>query len=272
MNLKGMFRVWLMDRLTNTLAFVATAISSGVASTRIIIEPWQGGTVPAGATLKVEPLNQVNWFFVVLSSPVNNGDTEIVTESFTPTSDLVTSSKISVSEYNYHDRRFKEYNSTHIHFYHTGSSHGNDLLPTFTQFNWNINAGSVLTDGVSKPNRWGSQFSFLQAPDYKCKIERIIIQGSSNGLADEDWALRFWDKPVDPNGSSNTNMALIRQEDFISQNDQNYVFTRVYEPTGGYSMDSNNSLLLTFLKTGSATRSSTKFYADIEVIYSYYIK
>jgi len=58
----------------------------------------------------------------------------------------------------------KKYFNTHIHCYMTGNTHGNDILPNFSQWNFNVNAGAILADGDSKPNRWATRRNSSRSP------------------------------------------------------------------------------------------------------------
>jgi len=272
MNVKALNYYTQLDLWAKICGNVASTITTTGSSSRVIIDSWIGPIIPKGAILKIIPRNTDVEVLILTTSDIVKGATDFTTANFTPEIEIPIGSKIFIEPYQQKEKTYKTYNSTHVHMYHTGTTHGNDMLPNFTQFNFNVNSGSVLTNGVSKPNRWGSQFAFWIAPANNTKIERIISQASSDGGLDEDWALRYWVKPVDANGSSDTSMGLVDQQSYISVNDQNHVFTRIYEPGTPFSMDQGDALIITMIKTGSSQVSSTKFYADIEIITSYYIK
>ena len=272
MNIQRKIKELQLNTLQKVIGQVNQTISSGSATTRFDVQQWGGPNLPIGSKIYIHPKGSSSHINLTTTSNVTSGSRTIDVSSFTPGLDILPGSTIHYNEHETNDRMYKVYNSTHVHFYHTGSTHGNDMLPTFSQFNWNFNAQSVLADNVSKPNRWGSQFAFWVAPDYNCKIERIIMHGSSNGGLNEDWALRYWKKPVNENGTANTLLSLITTHSCTSQNNQNYVFTHRYDPSTPYSLDKGDTILISFLKTGTSKVSSTKFYADIEIITSYYIK
>lgn len=246
-----------------------STVTSGESNVRINVVAWDGPKLPKGAKLRIESNGQFYNHVVELTDSVSPNDTTIDVVSFTPTVSIPADSRIYVSEWDYHDRKFKVYDSLHVHMYHTGSTHGNDYLPNYSHYNFNVNASSVLTDGASRPNRWNSQFSFFNSPEFDCKIERIIYRTSSDAGTGEDWKIRVWSKPTDENGQANTNLSLIEEHEFISQNNQNFVHAVKSEPD--YSMAEGDSLILSFAKSGENKSSSTKFYADIEFIISYYI-
>ena len=272
MNTRALNIKYFTERLDQTIGLIRTAITSGTSVRELAVETWNGPNLPIGSKIIIEPLNQNIRYQATTTTNVTTGSTSIGVDLFNTSSTILSQSKIYFDKFNNHDRMYKQYNSTHVHLYHTGTTHGNDVLPNFAQFNFNINAGSVLSDGDSKPNRWGSQFAFWVAPDYNCKIERIIMHGSSNGGLNEDWAIRYWKKPVTENGTTATDLSLITTHSCTSVNNQNHVFTNRYDPTTKYSLDKGDTILITFLKTGTSKVSSTKFYSDIEILTSYYIK
>lgn len=262
-----------LKELDRVLGTTDADVSAGTGIRGFGINAWNGPNLPIGSRIKLITKDGSNQFFLLETlATITTGDRAVSVNPFDADEDIPAGSLIEFDEFNNNDNQYKRINSTHVHFYHTGSTNSNDYLPSFTQFNFNVNSNAVLTDGISKPNRWGSQFAFFIAPDFNCKIERIIAHASSNGGTNEDWKLRYWKKPVNENGSANTDLTLINEEAYTSQNNQNYVFTRRYEPTSGYALDKGDAFLITMAKTGSSKVSSTKFYADIEIITSFYIK
>ena len=51
------------------------------------------------------------------------------------------------------DSLFRKNSLNHLHLYQQGNTHGNDLLMSFTQYNFNVNSGVILSSGDSKVNR-----------------------------------------------------------------------------------------------------------------------
>jgi hypothetical protein len=272
MNIQRKIKELQIKQLEKIIGQTSATITSGTATTRFDVVQWAGPNLPIGSKIYIQPLGSPTRYNLTTTANITTGSRNIDVSSFTPGMDIRPGSTILYNGHETNDRMYKQYNCTHVHMYHTGSTHGNDMLPNFSQFNFNINAGSALSDGDSKPNRWGSQFAFFVAPDYNCKIERIISHASSNGGTNEDWKLRYWKKPVNEDGTANTLMTLIDEQTYTSQNNQNYVFTRRYEPTTAYALDKGDTIIITMAKTGSSKVSSTKFYADIEIITSFYIK
>lgn len=260
-----------IENLGKKVGTLSARITNGSRTTRIDVNVWNGPTIPKNSNLQIYAKGTTIPIAITTTGELKTGDRNVNISEITPSFDIDSGSRIVYNESKENDRMYKQYNSTHVHFYHTGTTHGNDLLPTFTQFNWNFNTGSVLTDNISKPNRWGSQFAVYNASGFENKIEKIIMHGSSNGTINEDWALRYWRKPIDENGTSNTNMNLITTHSCTSQDDQNYVFSNRYDPTTKYELNENDTILISFLKTGTKQTSSVKFYADIEIITSYYM-
>ena len=110
--------------------------------------------------------------------------------------------------------------------FETGQTHGNDQLidsdsPGSGVFNYN--SGAALTDGSSYSNNWGTKYSVLNVPSFKCKLERIIYSCSSDGTTNEDWNISLWKKPINANSATASNITLLNSEDIICQNDSNYV-------------------------------------------------
>jgi hypothetical protein len=162
----------------------------------------------------------------------------------------------------------KRYLNTHIHCYMTGSNNLNDRLPNFSQWNFNVNAGSILADGNSKPNRWASQFGTFIAPTSNgTTIEKIIYNFSTNGGNGHDFTFSLWKMPTDKNGNSNQTISLIDKFDCISQNDQNYVFHREFDLSE--SLSAGDIIFPSIRRVNSTTSTSKKFYGDVEILTSY---
>lgn len=162
----------------------------------------------------------------------------------------------------------KKYFNTHIHCYMTGNTHGNDILPNFSQWNFNVNAGAILADGDSKPNRWASQFAtFITPTSNGTTVEKIIYNMSTNGATGHDFEFSIWKMPTDKNGSSNQTISLVDSFACTSQDNQNYVFHREVDLTE--SLSAGDVLFPSIKKTGTTSTSSDKFYGDIEIITSY---
>ena len=162
----------------------------------------------------------------------------------------------------------KKYFNTHIHCYMTGNTHGNDILPNLSQWNFNVNAGSILADGDSKPNRWASQFATFVTPTSNgTTVEKIIYNMSTNGNTGHDFEFSIWKMPTDKNGSSSQTISLVDSFACTSQNNQNYVFHREFDLSE--SLSAGDVLFPSIKKTGDTATSSDKFYGDIEIITSY---
>lgn len=162
----------------------------------------------------------------------------------------------------------KRYINTHIHCYMTGNTHGNDNLPNFSQWNFNVNSGSILADGNSKPNRWASQFGTFIAPTSNgTTIEKIVYNFSTNSSTGHNFTFSLWKMPTDKNGSSNQIISLIDKIECTSQNNQNYVFHREFDLNE--SLNSGDIIFPSIKKTGLTASSSDKFYGDVEILTSY---
>ena len=99
-------------------------------------------------------------------------------------------------------------------------------------------------------------------------MERIIYRCSSDGTTNEDWTISLWEKPVNNNSATATNISLIDSEEIICQNDENYVHS--IETFIDYDLTEGAAIIPSFKKSGSKQTSSTKHYAEITLIFSYY--
>jgi hypothetical protein len=204
---------------------------------------------------------------ITLNGNVNFNSNRLTFAS-TTVSQLIPAGSIVILDREYkYDSLFRKRVNAHCHCYMTDNTHGNDVLPNFSQWNFNINAGAVLSDGDSKPNRWTSQYGFFIAPTGGAIIEKIIYNFSTNATTGHNFTFSLWDMPTDANDSKNQTISLIDKLEATSQNDQNYVFNRVY--TTPYTLDEGNVIFPTIKKTGEYASSSDKFYGDVEIYLSY---
>ena len=204
---------------------------------------------------------------ITISSDLNYNSTRLQFNSVTLDQFIPVGSVIVIDPQDLYNNIFRKRVNTHIHCYMTGNTHGNDILPNFSQWNFNVNAGSILADGNSKPNRWTSQFGTFIAPSDNTIIEKIVYNFSTNGATGHDFTFSLWKMPTDINGSSNQTISLIDKIDCTSQNNQNYVFNREY--TTPYVLNKNEIIFPTIKKTGVTATSSDKFYGDVEIFANY---
>jgi len=164
---------------------------------------------------------------------------------------------------------FRKNSLNHLHLYQQGSTHGNDLLMSFTQYNFNINSGAILSTGDSKNNNWGGRYGFLNAPHNGCQVERINYKFTTNAGAGEIFVFSLWKKPVTENGTSATQLTLIDSYSMTSQNNSSYVFSASITPSLSDGAISANEVIITSIKKEGTKVSSTKMYGDIEILTSF---
>lgn len=259
------------ERMLNVIGKINTAISSGASVSRVFIDAYNGPLMPKGSSIQIKPRYTSEVKLGVLSSDLESGDTQIDLESFTAPFDIPANTRIFFNNFYALNHIYKRFFVEHIHMFETGQTHGNDQLinsesPGSGVFNFN--SGAALTDGSSYSNNWGTKFSVLNAPSFKPKLERIIYRCSSDGTANEDWTISLWEKPVNNNSATATNISLIDSEEIICQNDENYVHS--IETFIDYDLTEGAAIIPSFKKSGSKQTSSTKHYAEITLIFSYY--
>lgn len=268
---KGMLTDIFLERQQLTLAESSTAITSGTASTRIYIYAYNGPFMPKGSTMLAKPRFSTESITLTLSTDLDSGDTSIIFDSFTPTFDLPAKTGLFFNSANALSFENKRFFVEHIHMFETGQTHGNDQLINSQEpggGKYNHNSGAILTSGSSYSNNWGSKFSVLNIPSYKCRLERVIYSCSSDGTTNEDWTISLWKKPINANSATASNITLINAEDIICQNNASYV--HYIEAELNEDLDAGMAIIPSFKKSGSKQTSSTKHFADITLIFSYY--
>jgi hypothetical protein len=268
---KGMLTDIFLERQQLTLAESTTAITSGTASTRILIYAYNGPFMPKGSTMLAKPRFSTESITLKLSTDLDSGDTAINFDSFTPTFDLPAKTGLFFNSANALSFENKRFFVEHIHMFETGQTHGNDQLINSQEpggGKYNHNSGAILTSGSSYSNNWGSKFSVLNIPSYKCRLERVIYSCSSDGTTNEDWTISLWKKPINANSATASNITLINAEDIICQNNASYV--HYIEAELNEDLDAGMAIIPSFKKSGSKQTSSTKHFADITLIFSYY--
>ena len=268
---KGMLTDIFLERQQLTLAESTTAITSGTASTRILIYAYNGPFMPKGSTMLAKPRFSTESITLTLSTDLDSGDTTINFDSFTPTFDLPAKTGLFFNSANALSFENKRFFVENIHMFETGQTHGNDQLINSQEpggGQYNHNSGAVLTSVSSYSNNWGSKFSVLNIPSYKCRLERVIYSCSSDGTTNEDWTISLWKKPINANSATASNITLINAEDIICQNNASYV--HYIEAELNEDLDAGMAIIPSFKKSGSKQTSSTKHFADITLIFSYY--
>ena len=273
----GMLQEIYIERGQLCLAQSTGAISSGSATSRILISSYVGPFLPRGSSLLIKPRYTTNVLSVKLSDNLTPGDTTIDCDSFTPSFDIPAKTSLFFNNINAVSFENKRFFVEHIHMFETGQTHGNDQLINSQEpggGKYNHNSGAVLSSGSNYSNNWGTKFSVLNVPSFKCKLERIIYSCSSTGDTNEDWTISLWKKPINPNSSTATAITLINAEEIISQNNASYVhyierFSDEMDIADTY-LDAQTAIIPSFRKSGAKQTSSTKHFADITLIFSYY--
>lgn len=265
------------ERAFNIIAIINTAITSGATVIRVNINSYTGPLMPKGSSILIKPRFTDSVKIAILSSDLDTGDTTIDLESFTAPFDIPANTRVFYNNFYALNHIYKRFFVEHIHMFETGTTHGNDLLINSQEpggGKYNHNAGATLTSGSSYSNNWGTKFSVLNVPSFKCKLERIIYSCSSDGTTNEDWTISLWKKPINANSSSSSAITLINDEEIICQNNASYVhyierFSDEMDIADTY-LDAQTAIIPSFKKSGSKQTSSTKHYADITLIFSYY--
>jgi len=265
------------ERMLNVIGKINTAISSGASTSRVYIDAYNGPLMPKGSSIQIKPRYTSEVKLGVLSSDLESGDTQIDLESFTAPFDIPANTRIFFNNFYALNHIYKRFFVEHIHMFEQGGNHGNDLLINSQEpggGKYNHNSGAALTSGSAYSNNWGTKFSVLNVPNFKCKLERIIYSCSSNGTTNEDWTISLWKKPINANSSSASAITLINNEEIICQNNASYVhyierYSDEMDIADTY-LDAQTAIIPSFKKSGSKQTSSTKHYADITLIFSYY--
>ena len=265
------------ERMLNVIGKINTAISSGASTSRVYIDAYNGPLMPKGSSVQIKPRYTSEVKLGVLSSDLESGDTQIELESFTAPFDIPANTRIFFNNFYALNHIYKRFFVEHIHMFEQGGNHGNDLLINSQEpggGKYNHNSGAALTSGSAYSNNWGTKFSVLNVPSFKCKLERIIYSCSSNGTTNEDWTISLWKKPINANSSSASAITLINNEEIICQNNASYVhyierYSDEMDIADTY-LDAQTAIIPSFKKSGSKQTSSTKHYADITLIFSYY--
>lgn len=273
----GMLQELLVERGQLALAELSTVVPSGLGTTKLLINAYAGPFLPRGSSLLIKPRYTNNIFSVKLADNLDSGDTAIEIDSFTPSSDIPAKTSLFFNNANAISFENKRFFVEHIHMFEQGGNHGNDLLINSQEpggGKYNHNSGAPLTSGSNYSNNWGTKFSVLNVPSFKCKLERIIYSCSSNGTTNEDWTISLWKKPINANSSSASAITLINNEEIICQNNASYVhyierYSDEMDIADTY-LDAQTAIIPSFKKSGSKQTSSTKHYADITLIFSYY--
>lgn len=232
--------------------------------TSLSIATYAGPTLPSGTKLTFT--NRGGYTAVLaLSAELTAGDTTGTITSSDILETLPTGTGFYLTDKQMINTASKQFDNVHIHLYHTGGNNAYDYLTNFSQWNFNVSTGTILVDGVVKPNRWGSQYGVFTATDVDCTIESVKGYFSTNAGTADDFAFSLWTKGVTADGTTDLAMDLVESWTCRSQNHQDYVFelaltTPTPIPAG--------SVLIPSIRRVNSYTSSSKIYADIELIIS----
>lgn len=265
----GMLQELYVERGQLALAQSSVAISNGSTNGRITINTYAGPFIPKGARLLVKPRYTNNVIAVTLLDDLDTGDTTIVTENFVPSFDIPAKTSVFFNNADLVSFANKRFYTKSFQIFESGNTHGNDLLldPT-SPSQFTINSGVTLTDSTAYANNFASNFSVMNVPSFKPLLERIIYTTSSDGGTNEDWTLSIWKQNINKNSNTAPNINLIDSEEFIAQNDANYV--HFVENFVNETLTEDSAIILSFKKSGTSKVSSTKHYGQITLIFSYY--
>ena len=161
---------------------------------------------------------------------------------------------------------FDKVNNTDLYFhqslYLTTGTNGNDYLSAYGSNQFSVNSATTLSDGDSKPNRWGSQFGIFVAP-YPCILKKIKGWASTNAShADDDAVITVWQ--TRPNAGSTSNLTINRVASFTLENvnNQNHLFDLEDTPTENTTLAEGDIIFVSIRRTG-VHNSGVKWYADI---------
>ncbi len=265
----GLLKTIQFERYKNIYGILSAAISSGTTKTAASIEAYSGVELPRNSKIQLCVPYRYKSITLTLSSALETGDTLINFDSVTFNDDFPAGSSFARLNDSI-ENKYKRFFVEHIHMFEQGSTHGNDLLINSFEpggGKYNHNSGNILAAGQNYNNNWGTKFSVMNVPSFKCKLERIIVRCGSNGTSNEDWKISLWEKPVNNNSTSASALALIDDFDITCQNNQSYVHH--FEEYINYDLTEGAAIIPSFAKTGSVKRNSTRHYADITLIFSY---
>ena len=164
---------------------------------------------------------------------------------------------------------FRKNSLNHLRLFQKGNTHGNDLFMSATDFNFDITSGVILADGDSLNNNVGARYSFFNAPQNGCQVERINYKFNADAGKKEGFTFSLWKKPITENGTTATAITLIDSFSFVGDFGPNYVFSASITPTAALGeLAANDVLIGTIKKTGTKIASSS-VYGKIEILTSF---
>jgi len=202
---------------------------------------------------------------LTLDADISFNSTRITFASTTVSQFIPAGSVVILNRENKYDSLFRDYTIVTHKLFELGNTHANtNLINPQYPTDISINAGTVWADGDTITNE-ATVFNIFRSPHNGCKIERITWDVQTDSATRHDGVFELWKKPITENGTTSTNISLVDDFYFTSQNNVNYVFNRDVELTE--TLNANDCLIPTFRKVGDKS-SSDKFYATLTLLIS----
>ena len=246
---------------------LATVSVSSTTATTTFLQIYSPTMLMAtsGETVKIIHKGTGREYNVTLTSDLTTTSTRVEFSSTTFDTIIPEGSIVIQSNLDKWDTIFREYTIVTHKLFEVGNTHGNtNLINPQNPTEITINAGAVWADGDTISNE-ATVFNIFRSPHNGCKIERITWDVQTDSATRHDGIFELWKKPITENGTTSTDIVLVDDFAFTSQNDVNYVFNR--DATITETLNANDCLIPSFRKINS-TSSSDKFYATLTLLIS----
>ena len=246
---------------------LATVSVSSTTATNTFLQIYSPTMLMAtsGETVKIIHKGTGREYNVTLTSDLTNTSTRVEFSSTTFDTIIPEGSIVIQSNLDKWDTIFRDYTIVTHKLFEVGNTHANtNLINPQYPTDISINAGAVWADGDTITNE-ATVFNIFRSPHNGCKIERITWDVQTDSATRHDGIFELWKKPITENGTTSTDIVLVDDFAFTSQNDVNYVFNR--DATITETLNANDCLIPSFRKINS-TSSSDKFYATLTLLIS----
>lgn len=246
---------------------LATVSVSSTTATNTFLQIYSPTMLMAtsGETVKIIHKGTGREYNVTLTSDLTNTSTRVEFSSTTFDTIIPEGSIVIQSNLDKWDTIFRDYTIVTHKLFEVGNTHGNtNLISPQNPTEISVNAGAVWADGDTISNE-ATVFNIFRSPHNGCKIERITWDVQTDSATRHDGIFELWKKPITENGTTSTDIVLVDDFAFTSQNDVNYVFNR--DATITETLNANDCLIPSFRKINS-TSSSDKFYATLTLLIS----
>ena len=211
-----------------------------------------------------------NSYELTLDTNFNYNSTRIEFNSVTLEEVVPLGSYIVLSKDYKWNSLFRKNSLNHLRLFQKGNTHGNDLFMSATDFNFDIASGAILADGDSLNNNVGARYSFFNAPQNGCQVERINYKFNTDAAnRRETFVFSLWKKPVTENGTTATAITLIDSFSFSGLYGSSYVFSSSVTPTAALGELAANDVLIGTIKKQDTKVASTSVYGKIEILTSF---